>query len=198
VDASSNLYGTTSYGGDGCGGDGCGTVYELSPVSGGKWKETVLHRFDNNGKDGYTPGNDALFMDAQGNLYGTTEIGGSGTGMDGTVFRLTPGAHGRWNETILYNFNGGADGGFPAAGVVMDKTGNLYGTGEDSSSGCGLIYKLTPKPKGEWKYTILHTFLGPDGCVPVGNLAIDSKGNLYGGAIFGGQYGYGVVFQLTP
>ena len=199
LDASGNLYGTTSYGGKGCGGDGCGVVYELSPVSGGRWKETVLHRFDNNGKDGYTPGNGALFMDALGNLYGTTEVGGAGAGADGMVFRLTPGPHGRWRETILYNFNGGAEGGYPSGGVVMDNGGNLYGLTADGGIGCGVLYKLAPGGKGKWAYSVLHTFgQGADGCIPVGNLVLDKKGNLYGGTVLGGTTGNGIVFELTP
>jgi uncharacterized repeat protein (TIGR03803 family) len=74
----------------------------------------------------------------------------------------------------------------------MDKSGNL--------SGCGaVIYKLAPKPKGKWAYTVLHTFgVSPDGCQPEGNLVLDKKGNLYGGTVLGGSQGYGMIFELTP
>jgi len=229
LDATGNLYATTSYGGTGCGGDGCGTVYELSPDSGGKWRETILHRFDNIGGDGVSPGGAALLMDSAGNLYGTTEAGGAYTGCAGvsdrprsgpvglavaarpsplvsegncgTVFKLTRARCGRWKERILHNFAPGAGGYLPGAGVVMDKSGNLYGTtdGGGNASGCGVLYKLAPTAKDKWKYSVLHTFgNGYDGCLPSGNLAIDSNGNLYGGTIFGGTYGYGVVFELTP
>jgi uncharacterized repeat protein (TIGR03803 family) len=200
LDAAGNLYGTTGYGGTGCVGEGCGTVYELTPVSGGGWNETVLHRFHNNGKDGYTPGSGAVLMDGSGSLYGTTEVGG--TIGYGTVFRLTPGPHGRWKEIVIYDFKPGASGWFPGAGVVMDKAGNLYGTtdsGGEPFCDCGVIYKLAPGPKGKWTYTVLHEFgIGDDGGVPAGNLVMDTEGNLYGGTVLGGAYGIGVIFELTP
>jgi len=199
LDAPGNLYGTTRYGGGICRGDGCGVVYEFSPEPGGKWKETILHRFDNNGKDGYTPGWGALFMDGFGNVYGTTEVGGSAG--YGSLFKLTRGTKGGWKETILHNFSSGSGGNLPNAGVVMDKAGNLYGATPfgGGPSGCGVLYKLAPTAKHKWKYSVLHTFgEGYDGCVPEGNLVIDSKGNLYGGTVLGGAYGAGTVFELTP
>ena len=83
----------------------------------------------------------------------------------------------------------------------MDKSGNLYGTtdGGGGPNGRGVLYKLTPVAQDKWKYAVLHTFgrVG-DGCAPTGNLAIDQKGNLYGGTALGGTYGCGIVFELTP
>jgi uncharacterized repeat protein (TIGR03803 family) len=197
LDASGNLYGTTEDGGGNCG--SCGVVFELDSVSGGTWREHVLHAFDNNGKDGYTPGNGALITDAKGNLYGTTEVGVAGEW--GTVFRLTRGTDDLWREAILYNFKNGPSGGFPAAGVVMDKAGNLYGTtdsGGTTSCDCGVVYKLAPGKNGKWTYAVLHAFSGIDGAIPAGNLTLDDKGNLYGGTVLGGSTGNGVIFELTP
>ena len=193
-DVAGNLYGTTLGGGNQCGSASCGTVYELTPLAGGGWKETVLFRF--NGKDGQWPGAGALFMDGSGALYGTTENGGA---YGGVVYKLTP-KSGGWTESTPYEFQGGAKGWLPDAGVVMDRSGNLYGTtdGGGNSSGCGVIYKLAPQPKGKWKYTVLHRFSGNDGCAPAGNLVLDKKGNLYGGTILGGTTGNGVIFELTP
>jgi len=193
LDASGNLYGTTYTGGahkvD-------GTVYQLMPTPTG-WKEKVLHSFAVNYKDGHTPGWGALLMDGSGNLYGTTAGGGC---CGGIVFRLTPGPDGGWKETILYGFKGGAAGFEPNAGVVMDKAGNLYGTTDygGSAFGCGVIYKLAPRPTGSWKYTVLHIFEGSDGCIPEGNLVLDKAGNLSGGTVLGGTTGNGVIFELTP
>jgi len=137
-------------------------------------------------------------MDGSGALYGTTENGGT---YGGVVFKLTPQGDGHWKENTVYDFPGGAKGWLPGAGVVMDKSGNLYGTtdGGGGPNGCGVIYKLAPAGKDKWKYSVLHTFgrVG-DGCVPAGNLAIDGKGNLYGGTVLGGTNGYGMVFELTP
>ena len=194
LDTSGNLYGTT-YGGGAYNG---GTVYEIERTATG-WKEKVLHSFAVNYKDGHTPGWGSLFMDSSGSLYGTTAGGGC---CGGVVFKLTPDSNGRWKETILYQFQGGASGFEPNAGVVMDKAGNLYGTtdyGGNAYCDCGVIYKLAPGRKGKWTYTVLHTFgIGNDGGVPEGNLVIDGKGNLYGGTVLGGTYGGGVVFELTP
>jgi uncharacterized repeat protein (TIGR03803 family) len=195
ADAAGNLYGTTYAGGANCSGWSCGTVYELRPLSGGGWQEIVLHRFVNNGKDGGTPGWGALFMDKLGTLYGTTAGGGC---CGGVIYKLTPKANGHWKETILYSFQGGASGEGPNAGVVMDNSGNLYGTTDYGGSGCGVIYRLAPRPKDKWKYTVLHTFAGIDGCLPEGNFVLDKKGNLYGGTVLGGPTDNGVVFELTP
>jgi uncharacterized repeat protein (TIGR03803 family) len=197
LDATGNLYATAEEGGRNC--SSCGVVLELTPASGGRWKELVLHAFDNNGKDGYTPGNGAaLIMDGSGNLYGTTETGGC---CGGIVFKLTPVSNGHWKETILYNFKPGANGSFPTAGVIMDKAGNLYGTtadGGSTSCGCGVIYKLAPTKNGKWTYSVLHRFSGADGAFPAGSLMLDDKGNIYGGTVLGGSTDNGVIFELTP
>jgi uncharacterized repeat protein (TIGR03803 family) len=197
LDGHGNLYGTTRNGGKKCSGDSsCGTVYELSPLAGGGWEEAVLFRFDS--YDGAWPGLGTLAMDGSGNLYGTTVNGGC---CGGTVFRLTPQADGRWKETVLHDFEQGASGFEPGAGVVRNKAGNLYGTtiyGGSPNCDCGVVYKLSPKKNGKWKYTVLHTFVGSDGAQPDANLILDDKGNLYGTAATGGQYGAGVVFEVTP
>jgi uncharacterized repeat protein (TIGR03803 family) len=167
-DADGSLFGTTAEGGTGCPGQGCGTVFELTQAS-GSWSERMLHRFDNNGKDGVEPGNGALLMDGSGNLYGTTSGGGANScgalqrpgespgrdiGNCGTLYKLTKKIDGRWSETILYNFKSGSTGDSPFAGVVMDTAGNLYGTTDigGATCGCGVVYKLAPQGKGKWKY----------------------------------------------
>jgi uncharacterized repeat protein (TIGR03803 family) len=199
MDAAGNLYGTTENGGiNDCGfGDGCGTVYELSPAAGGKWKEHILHKFGS-GDDGVSPALGALVIDSSGALYGTTDIGGR-FGY-GTVFKLTPCSDGKWAEAILHNFTSGADGDHASAGVVTDKSGNLYGTtiGGGSSCDCGVVYKLAPGKNDKWTYTVLHTFEGFDGAQPDANLILDDKGNLYGTTATGGSGGCGVAFELTP
>jgi uncharacterized repeat protein (TIGR03803 family) len=196
LDAEGNVYGATESGGVPCGSSGCGVVYEIEHGPNG-WHEKVLHYFDNNGKDGVEPGVGALFMDGTGSLYGTTAGGGC---CGGVVFKLTPQSDGRWKETILYQFQGGANGFEPGAGVVMDKAGNLYGTtiAGGSGCGCGVVYELSPGAKGKWTYTVLHTFTGNDGAQPDANLILDEKGNLYGTTATGGAYGGGVVFEITP
>jgi len=137
-------------------------------------------------------------MDTSGNVYGTTAGGGF---CCGTVFRLRRQGDGLWKKTILYDFKGGASGFEPGAGVVRDKAGDLYGTtvyGGSPQCGCGVAFKLSPRKHGQWKYAVLHTFVGYDGAQPDANLVRDKKGNLYGTAGTGGTGGAGVVFEITP
>jgi uncharacterized repeat protein (TIGR03803 family) len=141
-----NLYGTTQNGGNaGCYENlGCGTVFELSPQRGGGWAEQVLYAFNGGPNDGEIPAG-KLLLDKVGNIYGTTEFGGSGIDGNGTAFELAPDD----TETVLYNFcsqSNCSDGSTPVAGLIMDKVGNLYGTteyGAGSSNG-GVVYELTP------------------------------------------------------
>jgi uncharacterized repeat protein (TIGR03803 family) len=151
IDAAGALYGTTSQGGsNACQGAGCGTVFKLSPGASG-YTETVLHRFTG-GSDGIGPAA-GLFADAKGNLFGTTIAGGTGcfAAGCGTVFKLSPPAAGGnlWTENVVYRFRGGRDGERPAAGLVADKNGVLYGTTERGGTGCddagcGIVFKFVP------------------------------------------------------
>jgi uncharacterized repeat protein (TIGR03803 family) len=197
-DEKGNLYGTTYNGGayDGCNsGVGCGAVFKLTP--GGE--ETVLYSFcaQSNCADGDFPSAGMVF-DEKGNMYGTTFWGGNGG--DGVVFKLTP----EGKETVLYNFcvqSRCADGQHPAAGLIFDKNGNLYGTTRYGGvDGDGVVFKLTPKGKE----TVLYSFCAQQNCAdgadPLAGLVFDQKGNLYGTTYWGGT-SYkdgGVVFKLTP
>jgi len=181
--------------------------------------QTVLYTFPG-GAHGAVGGTQFV-SDTAGNLYGTTLSGGNNsttcepaTGVPGcgVVFKLAPGAHGSWKETVLYIFTGGKDGAIPAGGVILDSAGNLYGTTQYGGDripahchatgfipGCGVVYKLTPTRRGPWKETVLHTFTGgSDGSLPFAGVILDSEGNVYGTATFWGAAGYGVVFKLTP
>jgi len=132
-DSRGNLYGTTYDGGAGCQGFGCGTVFRVSA----KGKETVLHAFATS--DGHYPDFGTLVLDKAGNLYGTTYAGG--TADMGVIFKVTS----KGKESILYNFLGGADEGFPVSGLTEDKSGNFYGTTlGDGSSTFGTVFKLKP------------------------------------------------------
>lgn len=195
MDAAGNLYGTTTAGGGNSGVD-YGTVFELSPMAGGGWMETILHIFKNNGhKDGLVPNGSPVF-DSAGDLYGTTVEGGS-TGL-GTVFELSPQIDGSWQESILYNFEGGDDGLEPFSGVVFDASGNLYGTTSSGGTGKGgTVFELSPSGTGGWTKTTLYNFSDEhNSSVGMGSLAFDGSGNLYG-AIEGGRNGSGAIFELS-
>jgi uncharacterized repeat protein (TIGR03803 family) len=206
-DASGDLFGGTASGGNlqECVTQfysGCGVVFELSPTSGGGWKETVLHRFTG-GKDGAYP--EFLVFDAAGNLYGVANGGGSSNCIFGcgAIFKLTLTSDG-WRMTVLHLFTG-TDGAYPN-GVVLDSAGNLYGTTQEGGLGNGVVFKLSPVASGGWKETVLHRFTnGQDGGQPYVGPILDEAGNLYGTTVTGGSLsdcsearGCGVVFQLSP
>ena len=206
-DPQGNLYGTTVQGGS----YGYGTVFRLAPQSGGGWSETVLFDFSD-GTDGGNPLG-GLIIDGQGNLYGTTNSGGStsclvfGDTFCGVVFKLTPQTHGRWKETVLHAFqNNARDGFFPYAGLAFDAAGNLYGTTyQGGAYNLGVVFELIPTTSGPWKERILHSFAGLDGAFLYSGLVLDQAGNVYGTTRQGGNIntancnnlGCGVVFKLT-
>jgi uncharacterized repeat protein (TIGR03803 family) len=184
-DQSGNLYGTSfdylQFGSS-------GTVFELTQ-SGGDWTKNVLHHFT--GSDGEYPLAGVIF-DPSGNLDGTTYYGGAHS--DGAVYQLTPSGSG-WSESVLYSFENGNDGANPAAGLVIDSAGNLYGaTTAGGSGGGGTVFELTSS-SGHWTLTVLYSFSGSGG--PANSLAMDSAGNLYGTTVEDGAYGAGNVFKLT-
>lgn len=204
------LYGTTENGGNyACNGLGCGTVYTLHPsaticrtVSCAAWKETLLVQFQG-GVDGGDPYG-ALIFDQAGNIYGTTQVGGTsqeclpaGIGC-GTVYSLTHNGS-SWTKTVLWSFGQAVQGKEPFNGLVMDKSGNLYGTtfigGQPEE---GTVFQLTPGQFG-WMENDIYTFQGGnDGGLPYVGLIFDQAGNLYGAASDAGSGAGGTVFELTP
>jgi uncharacterized repeat protein (TIGR03803 family) len=195
-DSAGNLYGATTGGGSGTCSGGCGTIFELT-LSNGGWTEQILYSFPSN-SDNYPTG--SLIFDSTGKLYGTTEDGPAGSA--GTAFELTS-ANGNWTFGTVYNLPGNGVG--PFDGFVMDSTGNLYGSSQNGGAyGLGSVFKLTPSGGG-WLYTDLHDFTGYDenGAIPIGGLALDANGNIYGTTTIGGNLndcytGCGVVFEITP
>lgn len=190
-DPQGNIYGTTRYGGSpqfpG------GIVYEMQ-YSGNTWTENILFNFTSQ-QTGYGPAG-GVIRDKDGNLFGTT-IGG-GPGDFGTVYELSniPGVG--WTETVLYNFQNGSDGAAPWGGLVMDSSGNLYGTTVGGGSGAGgTIFELSPSGN-TWTFNVLYSISGANGGGPHAALALDSVGNLYGTTIWQGAHKfYGNVFKLT-
>ena len=141
-----------------------------------------------------------LETDSTGNIYGSTVLGGDHG--SGTVFQLSPTGAG-WEQTVLYSFTGGADGGEPYKGVTIDRHGNLYGTAVTGGSGgceggCGVVYKLT-QSNGAWNQTVIYAFTGgDDGSGPGARVTVDRSGNVYGMTPTGGTYGAGTIYKLQP
>jgi len=178
ADSAGNLYGTTIGGGV----PNWGTVYELSAAG----SEAPLYTFTG-GTDGGSPYT-GVIRDSAGNLYGTAESGG--TADWGVVYKVDAAGQ----ETVLYTFTGGNDGGIPEAAVIRDSAGNLYGTTADGgTAGCGVVYKLDTSGNE----TVLYSFsCGADGAYPSASLIRDSAGTFYGTTYAGGTAGCGVVFKL--
>jgi len=174
LDSAGNLYGATSSGGA----SRSGTVFKVA-ASG---VETLLHSFSG-GADGEFP-QSGLTRDANSNLYGTTQAGG--TSGWGTVFRVSTAG----SEGVLYSF---PDEESPT-GVIRDSVGNLYGTTAlRGASGGGTVFKID----STGKKTVLHSFRGgADGEYPSAGLIRDAAGNLYGTTYGGGRSNWGTVFKV--
>lgn len=193
-DSKGNLYGTASQGGA----NFSGAVFEVQPGSNGTSSESVVYSFSfGNGDGSYPTG--GLIFDSKGNLYGTTQSGG--TNFYGTVFELSPASNGTWTEKVLYSFSGGADGGSPIGGLAIDGQGNLYGTTYGGGTkGFGTVFELVSGSNNTWTEKVLHSFSGGnDGSNPFAvTPALDKSGNVYGQTYNGGLHDYGVIFQLSP
>jgi uncharacterized repeat protein (TIGR03803 family) len=202
IDRAGNLYGTTEYGAA-----GNGTVFRLSHVR-SSWILSTLYVFQAV-NDGANPTARVVFG-PDGGLYGTTSDAGGPLGY-GTVFELRPPPSAckaiscPWGETDLHSFQGGSDGAGPGYGdLTFDTTGNLYGTtvggGLQSCGGdtCGVVFKLT-KSNGVWTESVAYSFTGGnDGGTPYSGVILDSAGNLYGTAYYGGADSTGTVYELSP
>ena len=196
-DTSGNLLGVAESGGtanSNCEA-GCGTVFKLTPAAGG-WSLSVIYSFSG-GSDGGYPISPLVF-DTQGNLFGTTLLGGSVQCPNecGTVFELSPNGSG-WNFSDVYSFSG-SDGADPQ-GILFDSAGNLFGaaSGGKTTCGCGVLFELVPG-SGNWTETVLYTFNGKsDGQFP--NPVIqDGAGHLFGTTANGGSDNFGTIFKFAP
>jgi uncharacterized repeat protein (TIGR03803 family) len=201
-DESGNLYGTTAAGGVGDG----GAVFKLTLHTGGTWAESLLYSFCSLTDCADGRGAGAVTLETAGNLYGTTSLGGGSAACPdgcGVVYKLTQNSDGTWTETVLHSFTGGADGGVPQGGVILDDAGNLYGSTLGYGSNAGTVFKIAPNGTEE----VILRFSGSNGAMPFGTLTFDSVGNLYGTTEAGGNLslcivaghpGCGVVFELSP
>ena len=197
LDASGNIYGTTQGGYPSCR-SSCGTVFKLSKAG----KFTVLYSFTG-GNDGASPAS-GVIRDKNGNLYGTTYLGGANN--NGVVYRIS--SSGKFS--VIYTFCSSGtclDGANPLSGLAMDELGHLYGTtyiGGDYGS--GVVFELR-ESKGTWSEVILHSFAGvptdgagPEGgTVTLGTRTVGTKKQLliFGVTAFGGTDYAGIAFELA-
>ena len=203
------LYGTTFYGGINaytgtCANiglhSGCGTIFRLRPSfepckdADCEWNEEVLYTFQDL-DTGIHPTSEVV-LDAAGNLYGTTFIGGRfGYGV---VYQLSP-ADGRWAYRVIHDMGSDGEGAEPFGGLVMDSAENLFGaTSMGGSGGGGVIFQLSPVSDG-WHFGTLYNIGSnkSDGFGPYGTLIMDQSGNLFGSTVGGGANDGGTVFELA-
>jgi uncharacterized repeat protein (TIGR03803 family) len=188
-----NFYGTT-WGGTT---KAKGSVFKITPDG----TFTTLYTFCSvvkNGvcQDGSTPAG-GLVQATNGDLYGTTQYGGTNGSNEGTVFKITTSG----TLTTLHSFcaqDGCTDGGDPGAGLIQASNGDLYGTTLYGAAGYGMVFKITPSGT----LTTLHSFDGTDGASPSGGLVQDTDGNFYGTTYYGGASGNcpsncGTIFKMT-
>lgn len=182
-----NLYGTTLVGGSATS-VGTGTVYKLTPSPQG-WTETVLA----SGRGAFPAA--PVRFDPNGNIYGTATGGWRGLpGHDGAVFKLDP--KNEYKQSIFkFDF---VNGSVPSAELLIDSKRRIaYGT-TTRGSNYGNVFQIDSSGKEVELYTFCQLENCDDGLEPSGGLVQDSAGNMYGATFFGGAYGYGVVFEITP
>ena len=198
MDRNGNLFGTTAYGGNtaACNlgaSPGCGVVFELAADG----TQSVRYAFQG-GNDGWAPIG-SLIEDRDGNLYGTTQAGGSTSACNGVgcgiVFKIAPDG----TEAILHDFTGGKDGEHPAAGLILDGSGNLYGATQGNyyaagrtaaaAENYGTVFKLSP----DGTFRVLHTFTnGASGANPVANVIAGTHHELFSTT----EFSNGTVFAV--
>lgn len=196
-DGAGNLYGTTINSPS-----GSGLAFEMTPKGNGIWATKTLYDFAAHLQSAGVWPSSKLMFDGAGNLYGTTPVGGAHDG--GAVYELSRQTSGSWIAKTLYSFNlAGGDGYQTVAGVIIDSSGNLYGTTQlGGAHNGGMIFELLPQAEGTWTEQILYSFCSlsrcADGMAPYGDLVLDAAGNLYGTTYKGGTYTSGTVFELSP
>ena len=211
MDATGNLFGTTSEG-------GCnfGTIFELSPSGGGAWTFQTIYTLgcgSNFRDEGLFPAASPI-RGPGGDLYGTTHYGGQFSA--GTIYKLiqpTP-AHPAWRFKVIYSLQNTPDGAHPEAPLTAFQ-GNLYGTAYEGGtctvlpSGCGIVFQLSPpaNPGDNWTKSTIYEFQGgTDGSGPLSEISFDKAGRLFGTTNSGGNpscqsvfhNGCGAVYQLNP
>lgn len=182
--------------------EGCGAIVKITPAG----TATLLYSFCSqpNCSDGANP-QSGLVQGSDGNIYGTTQVGGTGTecpiyGTCGTVFKITL----QGTLTTLHSFctqSNCPDGATPVDALVQATDGNFYGTTFGGGAGCGgvgcgTVFKITPSGT----LTTIHRFNTYDGYWPFAGLVQASDGNFYGTTLLGGVdgiNGLGTVFKIT-
>jgi uncharacterized repeat protein (TIGR03803 family) len=179
VDSSGDIFGAAGS----FGANNDGTIFEI-PFS----TNSIIALASFNGTDGSSP-NGQLVLDSSGNLFGTAAGGGASS--DGTIFEL---AHGATTITRIASF-AGTNGKGPSAGMVMDSSGDLFGTAfQGGAHSDGTVFEL---PHGKTTITTIASFTGANGSLPLDVPVLDSSGDLFGTAQEGGANSDGTIFEIV-
>jgi hypothetical protein len=193
VDATGTIYGTTLYGGNGS----FGVLYSFFLNSKGKWTENVLRTFASKSDCGNPIW--GLSADQAGNLYCSS--GPNYGNKWGVLFKFSPNAKGKLVGKSIYGFGrpDGGDPSYPVGTVLVDSTGNIYGTSSfGGTGGVGTVYELALQQNGKYSPSVLYSFQGDSGSNPTSSVIMDESGNLYGLAQGSEGFSAGVVFEVTP
>ncbi len=194
LDDAGSLYGVATVGGA----NGKGVAFRLTHASGQGWRLKTLYAFKGQPDAGFPYG--ALTFDGSGDLFGTTYYDGANN--LGAVYELVPGPRGGWKERVLYSFRGGRDGAFSISNLVLDATGDLYGTTSEGGApgcGCGTIFEIAPSGNGRWTESVVYRFTGPpDAAFAYNGMVADGAGNFYGTTVHGGTGDDGAIYGFTP
>lgn len=197
LDSVGAIYGTQILGGT----NNQGLVFKLTPLAGGGYSAATIYNFGGTFSGDAEEPYGLLSIDRSGNLYGTTHIGGSSN--IGAVYKLTPphGGTGAYTETVIYSFTGGATGCHPDGNLLLDRSGQIYGTTTEcgGTANAGMVFRLSSPKSGSspWTETVIKRFGSATGGGQYASLTVNPKTTtLYGTSFYSG--GYGLVFQLTP
>jgi uncharacterized repeat protein (TIGR03803 family) len=184
-DAAGNLYGPAESGGVGDG----GVIFRLKPEQDGGWTYSALYDFTSDGAP------DAIDLH-NGALYGNTV--GCEASQCGTIFQVTA-SGGKIQRNLLYVFTNSNEGAISEGNLAFDSAGNMYGATDYGGEicGCGVVFELAPGTGDAWQYQLIQDLDGQDGIMPQYGV-IYHDGHLFGTTLGGGQFGVGVVFEITP
>jgi hypothetical protein len=189
MDSQGNLFGV------GTNSKGVPFLFKLSPNGKGGWTVTQIHSFSTT-KTGTNPqGN--LVLDVAGNVYGTTQTGGTATyGTLGVVYEAVKGQTGAYTYKVLYSFTSASVGEGPVGPVGVNPAGDIFGATQFGGNGDGNVFELVNN-KGVYTGKSLVSFDGADGSDPLAGVILYT-GNVYGTTSQGGSQSEGLAYEVVP
>ena len=187
ADAAGHLFGTSTHGGS-----GNGVVFEIAKTGSTYAAPVAIDAFDGTGGKWPVAG---VTLDAAGDIFGTTQVGGASN--SGTVFEIAR-TGSTYGAPITLVSLGGSNGAGPEAGVIIDTAGNLFGTTDyGGASGLGIVYEIPNIGSAYGAPIVLANLTSATGGIPMGGLTQDAAGDLFGTTDAGGASNKGTVFEIA-